>query len=74
MIFSIVSLILKLSGLIFWVIPIRSIVRKGEIPEFPERVREKAVLDMALRIKLMVGSINFAVEYDVDNKNDCGLN
>ena len=27
------------------------------MPEFPERVREKAVLDMALRTKLMVGSM-----------------
>lgn len=54
MIFSIVSLILKLSGLIFCVMPIRSIVRNGEMPEFPERVKENAVLDMALSIKLMV--------------------
>ena len=45
---------LKLSGLIFCVMPIKSIVRKGEMPEFPDRVKEKAVLDMALRIRLMV--------------------
>lgn len=31
-----------------------SIVRKGEIPELPERVKEKAVLEMALSIRLIV--------------------
>lgn len=45
---------LKLSGLNFCVIPIKSIVRKGEMPELPDRVKEKAVLDIALRIRLMV--------------------
>lgn len=34
--------------------PINSIVRKGEMPELPERVKEKAVLDMALSIRLML--------------------
>lgn len=31
-----------------------SMVRKGEIPELPERVKEKAVLEMALSIRLIV--------------------
>jgi hypothetical protein len=32
----------------------RNMVRKGEMPELPERVKEKAVLDIALSIRLMV--------------------
>ena len=31
-----------------------SMVKKGEIPELPERVKEKAVLEMALSIRLIV--------------------
>lgn len=34
--------------------PINSMVRKGEMPELPERVKEKAVLEIALSIRLIL--------------------
>lgn len=43
MILSIVLLMLNFSGSAFWTAPIKNIVRKGDMPELPASVKEKAV-------------------------------